>query len=48
MTPMEAMEIISGALNLLFEELDEEDFEIYEKAENILYLFVREHSKEEK
>lgn len=48
MTPMEAMEIISGALNLLYEELDEEDFKIYEKAENILYLFVNEHSKEEK
>ena len=48
MTPMEAMEIISGALNLLYEELEYEDFEIYEKAENILYIFVREHSKEEK
>lgn len=48
MTPMEAMEIMSGALNILYEELDEEDFEIYEKAENILYIFVREHSKEEK
>ena len=48
MTPMEAMEIMSGALNLLYEELDEEDFKIYEKAENILYIFVREHSKEEK
>ena len=47
MTPMEAMEIISGALNFIYEELDEEEFKIYEKAENILYLFVKEHSKEE-
>ena len=48
MTPMEAMEIISGALNFLYEELEEEDFEIYEKAESILYNFVKEYSKEEK